>query len=77
MPRPNGSRNLFDHDRGRFANVSTYRRDKLSAGARISGPAVIVEDETSTVVGAPFVATIDGHGYIIMTRRKGARGAKA
>ena len=73
VPRPDGSRGLFDPDRGAFVKVPTYRRERLAAGARIAGPAIIVEDETSTVVGTPFVATVDGHGYIIMSRHKAAR----
>jgi N-methylhydantoinase A len=35
----------------------------------IPGPAVIVEDETSTVVSCLFDANIDRFGYIELTRR--------
>jgi N-methylhydantoinase A len=50
--------------------VPVYRRAGLSPGARIKGPAVIAEDETSTVVGASFDARIDRFGYIELTHRE-------
>ena len=40
-------------------------------GAVIPGPAIIVEDETSTVVSRLFTATIDAFGYINLNRREG------
>ena len=43
----------------------------LAPGAVISGPAVIVEDETSTVIGGNFDARIDAHGYIELNRSNG------
>ena len=42
----------------------------LAPGARISGPAVIAEDDTSTVVSPLFDARIDRFGYIELTRRE-------
>jgi N-methylhydantoinase A len=40
----------------------------LSPGATLIGPAVIIEDETSTVVGRNFAARIDAFGYIELIR---------
>jgi N-methylhydantoinase A len=37
----------------------------------IPGPAVIVEDETTTLVTNGFDATINGLGQIVMTRAAG------
>jgi N-methylhydantoinase A/oxoprolinase/acetone carboxylase beta subunit len=34
----------------------------------IPGPAVIVEDETSTVVTRQFAARINAYGYIVLRR---------
>ena len=42
----------------------------LAPGACIRGPAVIAEDETSTVVSPRFDARIDGFGYIELNRRR-------
>jgi N-methylhydantoinase A/oxoprolinase/acetone carboxylase beta subunit len=38
-------------------------------GARIEGPAVIVESETATVLSTLFDAIVDGRGYIDCSRR--------
>ena len=63
-------RKLFDPVSGEFQTVPFYRREALKPGWSLSGPAVIVEDETSTVVSAAFDARIDGFGYIELTRRR-------
>ena len=44
--------------------------EMLRPGGLIPGPAVIVEDETSTVVSQLFDARVNAFGYIEMTRRK-------
>jgi len=69
-PAPRGKRAVFDPDSGEFAEVPIYWRSDLAPGARIAGPAVIAEDETSTVVSPRFDARIDRFGYIEMTRRE-------
>ncbi len=63
-------RAVFDADAGRFADIAVHRRERLPAGAAIAGPAVIGEDETSTLVAAGFTATIDGAGNILLIRRR-------
>jgi N-methylhydantoinase A len=42
----------------------------LTPGARIQGPAIIVEDETTTLVTNGFDAVINALGQIVMTRTK-------
>jgi N-methylhydantoinase A len=69
-PRPRGRTSLFDPTSAEFRDVPTYWRDDLASGARIAGPAIIAERETSTVVGAAFDARIDSFGYIELTRRE-------
>jgi N-methylhydantoinase A len=68
-PRPSRSRAVFDADTGEFIDVAIHERRDLRPGAVIPGPAVIVEDETSTVVSRFFDARIDAFGYITLTRR--------
>jgi N-methylhydantoinase A len=68
-PEPARHRPVFDPELGEFAAVAIYDRRDLEPGAQISGPAVIVEDETSTVVTRLFDATFDAFGYIELTRR--------
>ena len=62
-------RPVFDPETGEFVEVAIYERPTLSPGATLQGPAVIVEDETSTVVGRNFDARIDAFGYIELVRR--------
>jgi N-methylhydantoinase A len=69
-PKARAHRQVFDPDTGEFRAVPIYWRPDLAPGARIHGPAVIAEDETSTVVSAAFDARIDRFGYIEMTRRE-------
>jgi len=69
-PKPRSHRKVFDPNTGEFLEVPIYWRPDLTPGARIKGPAVIAEDETSTVVSPIFDAEIDGFGYIALTRRK-------
>lgn len=70
-PEPTTRRRVFDPVAGDFLDMAIYRRRDLAPGASIIGPAIIVEDETSTVVSPRFDATIDGFGYIELRRRVG------
>jgi N-methylhydantoinase A len=69
-PKPVSRRPIFDPHTGEFEEVDIYRRPDLAPGAHISGPAVIAEDETSTVVSPLFDARIDRFGYIELTRNE-------
>jgi N-methylhydantoinase A len=71
-PAPSRCRAVFDPDTGGFAEVPIHERSALSPGSTIAGPAVIVEDETSTVVSPLFDARVDRFGYIEMVRRRAA-----
>ena len=45
-----------------------YQRADLVPGAMIRGPAIISEDETTTVVLGGFVARINALSYIVMSK---------
>jgi N-methylhydantoinase A len=68
-PAPSRRRAVFDPESGAFIEVAIHERARLVPGAVIPGPAVIVEDETSTVVSPAFEAGIDARGYIELNRR--------
>jgi N-methylhydantoinase A len=70
-PAPARRRAVFDPDGADFVEVAIHERATLAPGAVIPGPAVIVEDETSTVVSRHFDARIEAYGYIELTRRAG------
>jgi N-methylhydantoinase A len=69
-PKPRTRRPVFDPASGEFLDVPIYWRADLKPGARIRGPAVIAEDDTSTVVSPLFDAQIDRFGYIELLRRE-------
>ena len=64
-----GSRAFFDGRAGKTIDVPLYRRINIEPGARVPGPAIIAEDETSTFITASFDARIDAAGCIVMERR--------
>jgi N-methylhydantoinase A len=68
-PAPARRRLVFDPDSAEFIDVAIHERAALAPGAVIPGPAIIVEDETSTVIGRSFDAQINPWGYIELTRR--------
>ncbi len=70
IPVPNGRRRVFDPGSGAFLETSVYRRADLKRGARLEGPALIVEDETTTVVAPGFAATVNGVGYLVLERTR-------
>jgi N-methylhydantoinase A len=69
-PKPKSRRPVFDLASGEFLDVPIFWRSDLAPGAHIRGPAVIAEDDTSTVVSPLFDARIDRFGYIELTRRE-------
>ncbi|MBF0277077.1 MAG: hydantoinase/oxoprolinase family protein [SAR324 cluster bacterium] len=68
----NELRFLMDTDSGQFINAPVYSRAKLLPGARVSGPAVILENDTATVLNARFEAEIHPFSYIVLTRKREA-----
>jgi N-methylhydantoinase A len=53
---------------GQITAWPVYDRAALPPGSVVPGPAIIAEDETSTLVGGAWTATLDDHGIIVMTR---------
>ncbi len=68
-PAAGGTITVFDGRSGQVVSVPRYRREQLRPGARLPGPALIAEDETSTFVTDGFDVWIDGLGSIVMDRR--------
>ena len=62
-------REVFDPATGALQTYAIIERETLQAGDRISGPAVLVERETSTVVTSPFDAVIQSDGSILLVRK--------
>jgi N-methylhydantoinase A len=68
-PKPRSRRRIYDPALGRQVDAPVYWRFDMAPGATVKGPAIIAEDETSTIVGARFGATINSLGYIVMERK--------
>ena len=72
-PAPSGRRRMFDPGSGVLLEARVFRRADLTPGARIEGPALIVEDETTTVVAPSFEATVNALGYLILEHMQSRR----
>ena len=65
-PSPAGRRDVLDPASGRHDAAALYDRSALLPGMAIDGPALIVEDGTTTVVPLGFTARINGVGQIVL-----------
>ena len=63
------SRPVFDPSRGVFVATAIITRSDLTPGARVQGPAIIVERETSTVVTTPFDVVMQSDGSLLLIRK--------
>lgn len=72
LPEPVSQQVLFDPAQERYLDAPVYYRDQMQPGDRISGPALITEDQTTTVVTSNYDAAVDVHGHIVLTGRDGA-----
>jgi N-methylhydantoinase A len=68
-PAPRAMRRVFEPGLGRTIDMPIFLRAEMAPGARISGPALIAEDETTTFVTARFDAAIDGARSIVLSRK--------
>jgi N-methylhydantoinase A len=66
---PHAMRRVFDAESGGHKDLPVHRRVDLAPGARVIGPALIIEDETTTLVSRRFDATIDAGQNITLTRK--------
>jgi N-methylhydantoinase A/oxoprolinase/acetone carboxylase beta subunit len=59
-----GERKAFSTKRKEFVPFTVYDRYRLPPGAVFSGPAIIEERESTTVVGEDGVVRVDDHGFL-------------
>ena len=69
-PPARGKRLIYDPAMGKQVAAPVYWRFDMKPGSTIKGPAIIAEDETSTIVGANFKASINSLGYIVLERTR-------
>ena len=68
-PEPASMRDIHDTETGEAMPVPLYRRSDLAAGDGLDGPALIVEEQTSTFVSRTFRAVLAPGGNIVLERR--------
>jgi N-methylhydantoinase A len=68
-PAPSGRRRVLDPGSGEQVEAAVFLRVDLQPGSRIDGPALVVEEETTTVVAPAFRATVNALGYLILERK--------
>ena len=69
-PKPRSKRTIYDPALGKQVQAPVYWRFDMKPGSAIKGPAIIAEDETSTIVGANCNASINSLGYIVLERSR-------
>ncbi len=67
-------RPIFDPVSGEMAESFIVERNDLSPGDAVAGPGVIVEQQTTTVLGSHHVAVMQSDGTLLVTR--GSTGSK-
>jgi N-methylhydantoinase A len=67
-PNPIGRRQVFDAGAGAFIDYAVYERGDFHPGARVPGPALVIEDETTTVATRAFTVTMDARSHLILER---------
>jgi len=68
-PEPSGRREVLDPASGRRERAAIYERNSLAPGMSLDGPALIVEDGTTTVVPQGFTARINAVSQIVLEDR--------
>ena len=59
---------MYDPSLAQRIEAPVYLREQLPPGARVEGPALITEDQTTTVVSSRYDAQIDPQGFILTGR---------
>ena len=72
-PEAPPTRRLFDPVLADYAGAAVHRRDEFAPEDGLAGPAVIVEDQTTTVVPEGFRASVNAFGYLVLDRVDGHR----
>ena len=68
--KPSGALEVWDAAESRHVSIATYQRSAIKPGARVAGPALILESGTTTLVTAAFSATVDAGGALVLERTK-------
>jgi N-methylhydantoinase A len=61
-----GTRRILTERSGGFVEALVFERTRLEPGARVSGPAIVEQADTTTVIEPDWEAAVDAHGNLIL-----------
>jgi len=64
-------RSVYDAREQQFVEAAVYQREQLEIGGLVSGPAVTIESETSTIVTRRFEAIKQNDGCLLLRKQPG------
>jgi N-methylhydantoinase A len=67
-----GEREVFFETAGRFLTTRVYDRARLEPGMEITGPAVLEQLDSTSVIGPHWSGSVDRYGNVAVTRKEGA-----
>lgn len=67
-PAAVGTRQIFDAKSQQYLEADVYHRDTLAPGAMVTGPAVVVERETATIIPSGFDAVVQSDLCLLVAR---------
>ncbi len=70
---PVASRQLFDVVIGEVVDANCYARNAMSPGNYVVGPALVIEDQTTTFVATGFTGALSNQGHLILERHTGVQ----
>jgi len=65
-PARKGRRPVWSEERRAFVDAEVWDRYRMAPGARVHGPAVVEERESSAVIGPGGTGEIDAHGNLVV-----------
>ena len=69
-PEPIGKYSVFDAETATRLEVPVYLREQLASNVSINGPALVTEDQTTTVISSSYNASINDLGCIVLTKKQ-------
>jgi N-methylhydantoinase A len=64
--KSNRASSVFDPVSGKIQTIPSYRRGELAPGARLAGPALVVEPQTTTLVPRGWRCSVTGAGHLYL-----------
>ena len=65
------SAGVFDAETDSYIHAQTYNRSSLQPGSTLTGPAIVIESQTSTFVPGGFSLNVSTNGHLVVKRDTG------